>query len=229
MSGLTDEIQSRGHWQVVIRPEVFDASRVPDVSALCPIVQQASVQLGGWDFPHIDRREQPIIDLDWAGQETRWNHYLEIWRLYQSGQFVHLSGFKDDWRDQSHIWPPDQNWVSGQRLGIGTTIFRFTEIFEFAARISMTAAGDESMHIEVTLRRLAGRVLWVDAPNRMPLAQPAKATIDEFPYLLDLPRTELAANARDLAVRGAVELFKRFGWDRSVEAVKGWQSEFGRR
>ena len=47
--------------------------------------------------------------------------------------------------------------------------------------------------------------------------------------MLDLPRTELAANARDLAVRGAVELFKRFGWDRSVEAVKGWQSEFGRR
>jgi hypothetical protein len=85
------------------------------------------------------------------------------------------------------------------------------------------------MHIEATLRRLAGRVLFVDAPNRADMVQSSKATIDEFPYVLDLPRTELIASARDLAVRGAVEVFKRFGWDRSAEAVKGWQSEFGRR
>jgi hypothetical protein len=109
MSGLADEIRSRGHWQIIIRPEAFDAARISDVSALYPIVQQTSVQLRGWDFPHVDRREQPTIDLDWVGQDTRWNHHFEIWRLYQSGQFIDLCGFKDDWRDQSHLWLPDQN------------------------------------------------------------------------------------------------------------------------
>jgi hypothetical protein len=57
--------------------------------------------------------------------------------------------------------------------------------------------------------------------------QPAKTTIDEFPYVVDLPRTELVVSARDPAVRGAVKLFKRFGWDRSAEAVRGWQVGVG--
>lgn len=228
MSELLEAIRSRGYWHVLVRPTAFVEKRIPDISALYPIAENARVQLRGWDFPHLDRRNPPVIQLDWVGQETHWEHHLETWRLYQSGQFVDMCAFWDDWRDRSGWWPPDKGWRPGQRLGIGETLFRYTEIFEFAARLSMTPAGDESMHIEIALRNLSSRVLFVDAPSRAPTHWEPKATINEFPFVLDLARTELVSSPRDQALGGAIELFKRFGWEGSFEVLRGWQSELGR-
>lgn len=229
MSDLLTAIRSRGHWHVVVRPTTLVEERLPDMSALYGLVEQASVQLRGWDFPHLDRHNPLVIDLDWVGQDNDWEHRRESWRLYQSGQFVDVCGFWDDWRDRSSWWPPNKGWQPGHRLGIGDTLFRLTEIFEFAARLSMSPAGDESMHVEVAVKNLSGRVLFVDTPNRLPIRWEPKATINEFPFAIDLPRAELVSNARDQALRATIELFKRFGWDGSLERLRGWQSELGRR
>jgi len=230
VSSLTEEIRSRGHWQVIIRPTTFVAARIPDISALFPIVENASVQLRGWDFPHIDSGDSPITDVNWVGQETRWEHILESWRIYQTGQFFHLAGVLDDWRDHSRRWPAPPGWVHGQGLGIGDVLFRFVEIFEFAARLSTSAAGDESMHVEVRLGGLAGRQLFVDSANRFPIlrGQPRRAHANEFPFEIDVSRTELVADPRELALRGSIEVFKRFNWDGPFEYLKAWQAEIGR-
>jgi hypothetical protein len=228
VASLIDEIHSRGHWQVVIRPTTFKTGRITDIAMLFPIVEGASVQLRGWDFPHIGRNGDRQIDLNWVGQETRWEHMRELWRIYQTGQFFHLAGVWDDWRDHSSWWPPPDGWTSGERLGIGDVLFRFVEIFEFAARLSITPAGDDSMHIGVRLGGLANRVLFVDSPNRLPLRGSPRATINDFPYEIDVSRAELVAAPRDLALRGSVEVFKRFGWDGPLENLKSWQAEIGR-
>ena len=73
--------------------------------------------------------------IDWIGQEFQWEeyHYLEMWRFYQSGQFIHHCWHtSSDWYDRNHYWPANDAWQLGAILGIGDTIFRFTEIFEFA-------------------------------------------------------------------------------------------------
>jgi hypothetical protein len=229
VSNLADDIRSRGHWQVVIRPSAFAACRVPDISALFPIAENASVQLRGWDFPHIDRGSRHIIAVNWVGQETQWEHMLEIWRIYQTGQFFHLAGFWDDWRDRSGWWPAPPGWVHSQRLGIGDVLFRFAEIFEFAARLSTSAAGDESMHVEVRLCGLANRMLFVDSANRLPyLRGQPRITINEFPFEVDVSRAELVADPRGLALRGSIEVFKRFNWDGPLDTLKAWQAELGR-
>jgi len=114
-------------------------------------------------------------------------------------------------------------------LAIGDTLFRLTEIFEFAARVSMTPVGDESMHIEARLKNLSGRVLYVDNPDRASDPWEQRATINEFPYAIDLARAELVGTPREHALRVAAELFKRFGWDGSLEVLRGWQSELGQR
>ena len=82
MDSLMEDIKSRGYWRTVVRPVSFSEQRVPNLSALFPLVETASVQLRGWDFPHINRSEQPAIGLDWVGQDTRWQHNLETWRVY---------------------------------------------------------------------------------------------------------------------------------------------------
>jgi len=87
--------------------------------------------------------------MDWIGQEPEWEQYLELWRFYQSGQFVDFMGLDEDWRDQSKLWPPPGDWKPCLFLDVEETVFQLTEIFEFAARLSLTEAGDEITNLKV--------------------------------------------------------------------------------
>jgi hypothetical protein len=42
--------------------------------------------------------------------------------MYRSGQFAHLFGIFEDWRDQSALWPAPLDWQPGRQLGIGNAI-----------------------------------------------------------------------------------------------------------
>ena len=109
-SGLLDLIKSRGHWRVEIRPTRFVPNRVERIAELYPLVERLSVRFRGWDYPHMDSRNGPHIDKDWVGQEFAWAHYKEIWRLYQSGKFIHVFALSEDWRDESDVWPAPPGW-----------------------------------------------------------------------------------------------------------------------
>lgn len=226
---ILDKIRSRGYWEVVIRPSVFLEKRVRDISDLSSIIEKSFVSLRGWDFPHINQRERYHIDLDWIGQEFEWEHMLSSWRFYQSGLFVHISGLPIDWRDQSNFWPADKNWKSGQLLGVSDAIMTFTEVFEFASRLSLTDAGNEAVVIQVKLSNIKGRVLYIESPNRWGLSSPFVSFIDEFPFSIELPRSDLIGNPREHAVEAANELFKRFGWDTTIEVLRSFQEETMRR
>lgn len=225
MSELLKKIQSRGYWHVVIRPGTFVEKRVQNISRLIPILEKTRVSLRGWDFPHVDHRTDLSIGLDHVEQNFEWEQFLEVLRFYQSGQFVHISGVTEDWISQSSWGTPPEGWEPGKVLNVISSIFRLTEIFEFAARLSMTEAGDEQMHIEIKLSNLQERKLWVNSSKRMGFGRERKTSIPEFPYKLDIPRTQLLSQSRELALAPAVELFRRFNWDPDIEILRGMQAE----
>lgn len=225
---LLEKIRSRGHWRVVIRPGHFEEERIQDIAALYPLIQKTSVELRGWDFPHVDLRTSPHIDVDWVEQESEWQHYLELWRFYQSGQFIDIAGMPDDWRDQSTLWPADTDWKPGALLGIGDALFTFTEVFELAARLALTEAGDELIYVEVTVAGLQGRSLWVDLPNRWPVFRRYQASLLDLPYRVEVLRTELVAQSRELALKPAAELFARFGWNPDIATLRDIQKNLWR-
>jgi hypothetical protein len=230
VSHLLEKIRSRCYWRVVIRPSKFKKERIPDIAALLPILQKCAVQFRGWDFPHIDFQTPPHIDTDWIGEECEFMGNLELWRFYKSGQFVHVSANQYDWIDPKelkNIWRPDK--LNGPLLGISDAVFRFTEIFEFASRLANTDAGEEQMHIDVTLHGLKGRTLFVDSYNRAPMFQPYTASIESFSQPKELPRTSLIAEAKELALIFSAELFKRFGWNPTLDMLRGLQSELYQR
>ena len=225
MSELLDKIRTRGHWRVVIRPSQFLQTRLTEIAALYPTVQKTSVELRGWDFPHLDPHTKPHIDVDWVGQESEWEQYLEVWRFYQSGQFVDIMGMPGDWRDQSKLWPPGADWKPGALLDVGDALYTYTEIFEFAARLALTEAGDEWVHIEVTASGLAGRRLWVDSQNRWPMMRSYEASIQALPYSVALLRAALLAEPKELALDPAMELFQRFGWSPTKDMLRDLQGQ----
>jgi len=216
---LREKIQSRGYWEVVIRPEKFEEKRI-EYPALFSLVQRSSVELRGWDYPHIDHKSSPLLDLNWVGQDTDWNHYLETWRMYQSGQLLHTSGMIEDWFDQSSIFSIEPGWEPGRILYAINTLFKYTEIFEFAARMALAIEGDDPLQVQITLHGLRGRRLTEEGVRLVLSIYNFVSSMDSFPYQVDKSRTELIARPRELALDAAQQLFQRFGWNVSLEFLR---------
>jgi hypothetical protein len=228
ISTLSNEIRSRGYWEVAIRPAHFAAKRLPDISSLYPIVSKTFVTLRGWDFPHVEPSAKTRINIDWIGQEFVWEIHLSAWRFYQSGHFIFLGGMPVDWRENSSIWPASDDWEPGSLLGVGDAIFRFTEIFEFAARLAQSEAGDDPMHVDVTVGNLKDRCLYAERGTSWLPYPKHQTSMDEYRCSEELSQAELLATARQTALRAANELFKRFGWETTIADLQAWQEKIMR-
>lgn len=225
---LAEKIRSRGYWRVVIRPQDFRRDRVENIARLFPLVRDASVQLRGWDFPHIDLKRPPRIDREWVGQEYDWEHYVEGWRMCRSGQFLFLGGIPEDWRDQSSLWPPDGSWRPVTRLPAVDALYSYTEVFEFAARLALTEAGSDWMRVEITVSGLRGRSLAADPQSDFSSLPAAEATVDELPLVYDVSREDLVARPREFAAGASAELFRRFNVDPPQDLLRGMQEDLRR-
>lgn len=228
MTDLLSKIRQRGFWQVIIRPSKFISNRVPDISALLPILSKCVVQIRGWDFPHINNQTPTQIDVDWVGQESDKDLHKGIWRLFQSGQFIYTLGMTVDWRDESTWWPADPNWQPMTLLGVGDTIFTFVEILEFASRLALTDVGDEQMHIDIKVGNTKGRNLYIDSSRfRWPFDYPHITQMNNYPYSVEKPRADLISNYKSIAIDASQQFFKRFGWEASKEIIEGWYEKRG--
>lgn len=228
---LSTKIRSAGYWETVIRPVTHDAARVRPISKLFPIIQKSAVQIRGWDFPHVDTHNSPQILQDSIAQASSWEHNHEVWRFYQSGQFVSLRGMAYDWRDESGWWPPKkgEGWERGAMLGMLDAFFTLVEIFEFAARLSNTEAGDSQMKIMITVGGLQGRTLYMDNPMRFSAFanHPAALPSFEVPPVTIL-RDQLLADPVAPAVEAAVELFARFNKEIAPTLIRDWLRDLRR-
>jgi hypothetical protein len=222
MADLLSTIRKRGYWQVTIRPSTFLAKRIANISALEGLLERCVVQIRGWDFPHIDPHARVNMDLDHIWQEFDWEDKKGIWRLHQSGQFVYVFSISEDWRDVSHWWPAGKDWKPLEQLGVGDTVYTFAEIFEFASRLALTEAGDETMLVEAAARNMSGRKLYVDSAKRWPFLTTYRTTIKDYPLTERRARADLIANHRPIALNAACEFFKRFGWDVTPDILATW-------
>ena len=229
MTQLTEEIRTRGHWDIRIRPQEFKERRIASYPLLESVISRTVVSRRGWDFPHVGRFEELRHGPNWLGQETDWEYYREAWRLYQSGLFAYLLGIHEDWAERSHGWgPPERYKEHGPLIGVGDTLFRFTEAFEFAARLAVTEAGDETMAIAIDIHGLEGRSLWVDDPNRGSMDRWYSAHFDIYPFSIAIPRSELVATSDELALNATIDFFYRFGWKPVTEVLRSQQAQKSR-
>ncbi len=232
MSELLEKIRSHGYWKVIIRPVTFIENRVAHRSSLLPILEKTSVDFRGWRFPHVDSFRDLDKGPDWVGQEIDWIPCVELWRIYQSGQFVFFSGILSDWSKHTGTytgWP--SQWRSGGGselkvlLDIKEVIVQLSEIFEFAARFALTEAGDSQVHLEIELNGIRNHLLTVPWNQGGYIHYQMADTESELSYTADLSRLELVANTREMALKPAIELFRRFKWDPGIEVLRDIQSE----
>ena len=229
MSELLPEIRSRGYWKVIIRPTVFTETRVGHQSALLPILENNAVELKGWSFPHVDSYLKLEKGPDWIGQEISWSPISELWRFYQSGQFVHYFGMPEDWGANANLWFPPDDGLQRVMLDIRPILLQCAEIFEFAARLTFTEAGDEEMHVEVAVDNLQNHFLGIGELGSEKVSRIPEARTTEMQFTADLSRTELVAQTRELSLKPALEIFRCFQWDPGIHIVRDLQDELLRK
>lgn len=213
MSDLLEKIRSRGYWHIVVRPGSFIENRVGSLSNLKGILERSSVRLRrSWSFPHVSDNAMLHKGADWIGQEIDLQNHLEMWRFYQSGQFVYFGGLVADWSNESDGRRGEASPNGKKKLGVLGVAIKYAEVFEFAARLSRTEAGDDAMHIEVSLRGIQNHELWTADFPIISTSDEGRKVSDEFSFKKDVYALSLLASSNELAFKAAVETFKCFGW-----------------
>ena len=135
------------YWELLLWPTDAHETRTIARRDLRIMRSKARVVLRGWDFPHIDRRNDRVFD---SGIEswTDARYHKEAHRFYQSGLFIWRRLFQEE-REQG---------LKGRLMYRGT-IYLLTEMLTFAARLTEGLLTDQ-VRLSIMARGLRGRALW---------------------------------------------------------------------
>ena|SRR5215207_1389878 len=201
-------IQQTGYWRVVMRPTVFEERRIRTLSDCWRILEGAKVRLRGWDYPHIDRDERGQGN-DWIQSGSTFTNHVELWRFFQSGQFVHHFSLRED---RTPVGGNPAPTISGRQpqLSVLSTLYTVTEVLTFARNLAYREVLEPAADITIELHGMAGRVLTASFDRE--LHGHYEATTDLICWHETVPATALLATASDLALDATVHVFERFGW-----------------
>lgn len=164
---LKEKIMERGYWEISILPSEYSEDRL-SFDKICELIEKHQVRHRGWFYPHIPRGSG--YD-EWYNKESfveslvHWGAYLEIFRFYRSGQFVHYVGMFEDRIDDEHPmyvpWTPSMEKGPPKRLSLNPslTVYKLTEILLFASRLGSEGVFGRDVEISVKLHNLDGRIL----------------------------------------------------------------------
>ena len=139
-----------------------------------------------------------------------------------------IGGLWHDWRGRS-IRNPDGDGPTND-LPLWDRIYRFSEIYEFAARLALTEAGDAAMRVQVKIGNLEGRFLAQDHPGKTGLRRyrcPAESFCHPARDAEPILREALIAQPREFAAVALRELFGRFEFAATIESIRSWLEELG--
>lgn len=225
---LLQTIKSWGYWMVNFKPLT---NQQLQLSQCREIVEESTVELRGWDYPHIPKRRGDDTDLtpgnDFYEGWIDWGAHKEIWRMYQSGQFIHYRAMEEDWFQEDDWYGDLKKKEPGTILSIISAVYLLTEVFEFLVRLIRDGLYKEGVEVNIQLNNGSGRKLEVLDPMRAPLFREYTTGTDviEFPskkYTADY----IVGNSKELALSVALYIFQRFDWNNPpVETIKNDQEE----
>lgn len=96
-----NEILERGYWEIALRPVEYPKD-TSSFERLRDILQTCQVRQRGWYYPHISDTTEFGGCHNANNYVESWVRYMsfaEIFRFYQSGQFVHYVGMPEDRRN----------------------------------------------------------------------------------------------------------------------------------
>ena len=214
---ITTKIKTKGFWRVVIRPTVFESKRIPTLSDVRKLIGSSKVSFRGWDYPFWEESQAQNIG-DFVECSVDWTQYVEYFRFYRTGQFVHIFALHED------LYNPDElNRIMGtsypprpQRSGylsfVGAT-FTVTEIFEFVARLASKGILVPSASISIGLHNMGDHQLAAFDSRRFMPDWYVRASDEPILIEKEVSEQDLITNKDELALDVVVEIFENFNWN----------------
>ncbi len=216
---LRTAIVSGPHWRVTIRPAVFEAEHIANLAECMRLVERAKVRLRGWDYPSISGRdEQTDVGESWIGSWADFMGHREMWRMYQSGQFLHLFAVEEavepGWRDKlAATWRFEVPGTSAEDvpgfISIVNFLWTMTEVFEFAARLVEAGLYQDVVKISVGLNHIGGFRL---SEQGRALYHDYATTEASLSNEWEIAATDLLTASAEKSLAATVWFFERFRW-----------------
>ncbi|MFO0942323.1 MAG: ATP-binding protein [Pirellulales bacterium] len=165
-------------WEFNIRGLAFDENRIPSLSKCREIIERSSVAIRGWDFPTLDRTPTDLFTGQNSIAVAIEFMCREFWQFWTSGQFLFIEGIREEvdtnWKQkilssqplQNVAVPPDARVIRGH-ITLISNLYRFVELFEFAARLTECGIYDEGLKLSIRLRNAKGYMLTTDWNRRL--------------------------------------------------------------
>jgi hypothetical protein len=213
---LMDIKGSAGYWRVSIRPWDFKKLRIKSLDRCWEIIEKCRVFSNSsgsmipfrWGYPPIGEKDsgeywiQSGYDVEVCGKE--------IWRFHQSGQFIdYFTCFEDEFPG------------TGLKLDIFSTLYRITEIYEFAARLALKGIFDTGVKLTISLvgmkdrkpierleRRITQRGGTIQHDDIIPNYIPSSNEID---IESSMDSINFIASSREEAINKTMEIYSKFG------------------
>ncbi len=232
MSNIIKKIKSRGYWRINFLPFIHE-ERLSPLSKCKDIVEKNVVQLRGWDYPHFPRRKDDDTSLD-PGNDyyegwVDWRTHKELWRMYQSGQFIHYRGLREDWYDEDTFFSPERKIPKMVNLGVLQTIFQITEIYEFLLGLMKEGIYRDGLELSIILCNTKNRILWLDNPMRVPFMEEKNTIAQNIPFKKEYSEIEVIEDSSELAIVTILYFFERFNWIPSEDLIRKDQQDFLKR
>ena len=217
---LPVSVREGPHWRVVIHPGVHEKDRIPSLEECWSIMERSRVAWRHPEYPIFGQDAERDSGKGWIASWADYGVQMEYWRLYQSGQFVHLRGL---WRERREhekamLLFSDLNPTADSPCGhidINTLLDTPLEIFTFAARLGAAGVLDDHPHIEIGMRGVGGRVLFTTDPGRGRTPEIFPVRGDEVACEWTPSLAEVMASPETLAAEATLELLAHFSYTHS--------------
>jgi len=227
---LLDLIKSKGYWEIEISPHTFKADRL-ELDEIIQLVKKSQVHKWGRYYPLISQSG------DWVGESFKGNNYCEsitddgyqhkeIWRMYQSGQFIHYLALREDWGYKGDIGLNAED--SRKIQSIILTLYTVTEIFLFVSRLASNYQFDDHIYLMLKLHDAYDRQLVFSTPDR--------TLYDDYICRIDDPVTientfsvtDILSNSPHMAMDTVIRIFRLFNWNSTqiADILRDDQEEF---
>lgn len=222
-SEMVDLIRTRGYWRINFRPERF-THQFNSAADCLRVVESCAVRIRGWEYPAILKGSRSVKELyadDGYAQEIRLGNFLEFWKLFRTGQFIHYAALAEDWFENTSqpVGPPPDMIQPNTRLSFEEAIYRVAEIYEFLARLVGAGLYEGSVGVRIELHNLKGREIWIQSRHRGHFPHPH--TTAGSAVVLDerLEVGKVVANPSAFAAAHLQRIFRSFGFSPSLEQM----------
>jgi len=202
-----EKIKSRGYWRVNIRPIDFEERKIESLERCWKIIEDCCVRFRGWDYPVLNK-EEIRYGNDWVQSGHNWSGLSELWRFYQSGQFIHYFSCIEDYREIPNYFPTLKRVDRG--LSVTSTLYKVTEIYEFATRLAEKNVLQNQAKISIKLVKMKDRTLFEWDGSMIPVykSESEEIVTDEV-----VSTMELLGSSRDKAIDKTRKILSEFSYE----------------